>query len=104
MDGATNFEEWVAGTDPNDPDSVFHVVVEAFQDGSNCIMWVHSDVDSVFSNAFIVYRSTNLVDAMAWNVVASNLARNPSGTNTWYDASPPAVPAFYRPGLPTNAP
>jgi len=45
---------------------------------------------------------TNLVD-FEFEEIANGIARDPSGTNLFYDANAPST-AYYRPALPTNAP
>jgi hypothetical protein len=103
-DGATNFEEYVAGTDPNDPDSNFRVVNEVYAANSNLVVWLGGLNSSNFT-PYMMMRSTNLMEANSgWWMVASNLARSVTGTNEWLDTAPPTPRAFYQPVLPTNAP
>lgn len=105
-DGVSNWEEYLAGTNPSDPDSSFRVVREQYfhtPANSNLVVWLGSTNSGNFS-MFTIHRSTNLLSNTYWVPVASNLMRSPTGTNMWYDTNPPAGRAYYRPSLPTNAP
>jgi hypothetical protein len=99
-DGATNYEEYIAGTDPNDPNDVFQVLAIDKLVGSNCIWWM-SGTNSGVTTDFSLLRMTNLVD-LVFEEIANGIARDPSGTNVFYDVSPPEAGAYYRPVLPTN--
>ena len=101
-DGATNYEEYIAGTDPNDPQDVFQVLAIDMLDGSNCIRWM-SGTNSGVTTEFVLSRMTNLVD-FVFEEIANGIARDASGTNLFYDTSPPDAATYYRPALPTNEP
>jgi len=51
-----------------------------------------------------MYRATNLATSPPWELIGSNIARSATGINVWYDSSPPDLPTYYRPSLPTNTP
>ena len=103
-DGASNYQEYVAGTNPNEKNSVFEVIDVQHSGTSNCVTWVGYTNSGNFTT-FSVYRSTDMLSGPAgWMLIASNIQRNASGTNVWYDVAPPGTNAFYRPSLPTNAP
>ncbi|MCE9614684.1 MAG: hypothetical protein K8T26_10440 [Lentisphaerae bacterium] len=101
-DGATTWEEWLAGTDPLDPHSRFQVLTTRHQGGSNIVIWYGTTNTGVFTD-FSMLRTTTLCDRAGWALVATNLVRHPSGTNTWMEPAPPAAPAvYYRPAVPAN--
>ena len=103
-DGATNWEEFISGTSPNDANDVFTVIAIDLLTGSNCIWWIATTNSGVFTD-FLLYRSTNLTPPVVWDLIGSNITRDATGTNLFYDGAPPAgVPTYYRPALPTNAP
>jgi hypothetical protein len=103
-DGATNWEEYIAGTDPTDDQDVFAVIAIDILSGSNCIWWVATTNSGVFSD-FMMFRSTNLTPPVVWDLIGSNITRDASGVTSFYDSVVPTnVPSYYRPSLPTNAP
>ncbi len=105
-DGVTNWEEYLAGTDPTDPDSAFRIVDQRLYTTptrSNMVVWFGTTNSGVYS-PFTMYRATNLMDESYWEPVATDLARDPDGMNIWYDTNPPADRAFYRPSVSTNTP
>ena len=103
-DGATNWEEYLAGTSASDPNDVFKIIVEEYMNGTNCVTWLSSTNSGVFTT-FTLYRATNLIEDV-WTPIASNIVRDASGTNLWYDNNAPDGQAYYYPALPstTNQP
>ena len=100
-DGLLTWEEYVTGTDPTNQASVFAVLNQGYLNASNYIVW-YGTTNSGVTNAFGMYRGTNLI-INTWNLITKSIARNPTGTNTWWDTNAPAsVPVFYRP-MATNA-
>jgi len=74
-DGLSNFQEWMANTDPIDPDSVFKILsVSTDENGAN-ITWT-SDPSRVYN----LERSTEL-NADPFSVIAPDMGGQ-SGTNT----------------------
>jgi len=97
-DGAFTWEEYVAGTVPTNPRSVFALLSQTRSGNVNVIRW-YGTRDSGVTNAFRVYRSSNLVN---WVLITppAGVSRSSSGTNTWSDPAPPAGRTFYRPAIP----
>ena len=96
-DGLPAYAEYLAGTDPTNALSSFRVLSLRCLSSSNCIAW-YGTTNSGVSTPFGMTCSTNLLNASAWHLAAGNLARSPTGTNLWWDESPPANgSAFYRP-------
>ena len=101
-DGASNLEEWIAGTGPSDPHEVFEIVTLDFLNGSNCIQWQYG-TNTEITTPFILWRTTNEM-GLVYEAIASGIPRDPSGFSLYYDTNPPALPALYRTILPTNHP
>ncbi|MDA0322284.1 MAG: hypothetical protein O2923_06150 [Verrucomicrobia bacterium] len=93
-DGQMAWEEYEAGTDPLDRQSVFRIVAQGSAQGSNWITWLGGNTSLP---PFQVYATTNLgLGASGW-VAAGSMSRSPDGTNTWHDTSTPSgVPVFYQ--------
>lgn len=102
-DGATTAEEYYAGTEENDTNSVFRIIAEEFLPGSNRVVWTGTTNSGVMI-PFVMLRATNVLTGAEWRVVDTNLVRSASGTNVWFDMDPPSMPAYYRPAIPTNTP
>lgn len=96
----SNWEEWLASTDPNDSNSVFEIVEHYVTGGTGHVVWVSKSIDPSLP-PFAVLRSTNLTDTGGgWTVVDDSVSRGAGagGTNLWMDTSPPAAaaPVYYR--------
>ena len=96
-DGKVNWEEYVTGTDPTNSNSVFKLLSQEDLGASNYLAW-YCTTNTGVTNPQSVYRSTNLLNEPAWSRVADGLQRAASGTNEWYDVSPPTndIPVFYK--------
>ncbi len=95
--GMKVWEEFYAGTDPNDPHSLFQVVDCAFTPGSNTLTWTAGTNGS--QRPFLILGSTNLLSG--WFPLATNIARSMDGTNRWtHETLSPAY--FYRIAIPTD--
>jgi hypothetical protein len=88
-DGFTNYEEYLAGTDPMDPDSDFVVVtVTPLADGTVQLTW-----PSVPGRVYVVERASGMNEEFV--SVSGDLPANPP-TSTWVDATLQGGNAFYR--------
>lgn len=89
-DGATDWQEYVAGTDPTDANSVFKVVdLQQPGNGETVLRWT-----SVAGKSYAIEKSTDLT-AGFYELVADVLATPP--LNTYTDVNPPgASGVFYR--------
>jgi len=91
-DGYPAWMEYLAGTDPNDPRSLFRIVDQGMADGSNYILWTSFDERGL--PPFVIRRMTNLADPVWQDVGSQPRARQPV-THVWFDpASRPD--AYYR--------
>ncbi|MDP6524193.1 MAG: hypothetical protein QGH15_08215 [Kiritimatiellia bacterium] len=99
-DGALNWEERVAGTLPDDTNSVFEILDVMFLDGSNKVVWFGTTNFGV-TTPFSMYRSTNDLTADEWDLIESNtLPRAADGTNIYWDTTAPdGLPAYYQPTI-----
>ena len=83
-DGVPDDEEFIAGTDPNDPESAF--VVRA--DEGNWISW-----EGKAGRTYSVWRATAV---NRFEEVAEGLAPSFYGRTQWLDPAPPGGSVFYR--------
>ena len=98
-DTLTNWQEWLASTDPTNTLSTFEIIQHYVQNGTGFVVWVSKAVDPTLP-PFAVYRSTNITEtAGGWSLVDGNVSRPVGeGTNVWQDPTPPGagVPVYYR--------
>jgi len=101
-DGLLAWEEYQAGTLPNNSTSVFKVLRLDYRPSSNSVIW-YATTNSGVNTFMSVYRLTN-IRASAWDPYASNITRAATGTNQWWDTNLPAahLPVFYMPVLTTT--
>lgn len=91
-DGAANYHEYVAGTIPTDPLSIFALTQQGFDvSGWPKVWW-----QSVTSRTYAVYRSSSMVTGWGPRAVASNLTGHVSGTTTYTDTGMTNRPLFYK--------
>lgn len=99
-DPKLNWEEYVTGTDPTNELSYFSVVDQGYGSPSNRVVFFGTTDSGVFT-PFSMYRSMDLNFSNMWIMVETNsIARDPTGTNTWWDVNAPSnEPAHYYPAV-----
>ena len=89
-DGASNWQEYVAGTNPNDPASVFQFSpVATFAPSNFTLQW-----PSVVNKHYTVQCASSLGSAN-WTTLATNISGT-GQTMQWTDSNAPAKSRFYR--------
>jgi hypothetical protein len=96
FDGMSNYQEFWAGTDALDGDSIFEFVVIQ-GGGTNKIYWT-GDTSTTNVN-YTLYMATNLTEVTPWSVLDSVVRVAPGMTNIYQHANPPSV-VFYHLGVP----
>ena len=94
-DGMSNYDEAIAGTDPDDPDSLFQFSGIAGPSASTItISW-----PVVAGRTYSIYYSDDPVGpSMMWTLAQSNITASSTGTNTWTDdGSRTRLPAHFSP-------
>jgi len=86
-DGFTNLQEYLAGTDPNEPDSVLFVTIENLPGNTNRITWVGAP-----NRFYRVLRSTQISTGYA--PIATGLVTT-SPENVYLDVVSPTAPTFF---------
>ncbi len=95
-DGMNNWQEWIAGTDPTDPESVLRMLVPS---GVTNGPGVNVSWQSVRGISYFIGRSTDLGAQPAFWVLQTNISGQP-GTTTYTDTSAVGSgPFFYRIGV-----
>jgi len=93
-DGMLTWQEYIAGTDPTNGASYFHVIDLQQTPGSNLVVFYGTTNGA--TTDFRIYRSTNLTTGAGWQLYSTK-PRESDGTNEWWDTAPPAGKVFYRP-------
>ena len=91
-DRATNYEEYVAGTDPHNPDSVFVITGIERQAApfEVTITW-----KSVTGKFYAIYYSDDEMGVgMSWTMAQDMIPASGTGTNTWTDDGTLTAPAL----------
>jgi hypothetical protein len=89
--GMPAWQEFYAGTDPEDPESVFRIIEFGTAGGSNYVVWIGGTNGS--TRPFEVLGCPELTGD--WSVLDGNVSRSPSGTNAWWSAGADSN-QFYR--------
>ncbi len=95
--GFKNWEEYLAGTNPNDPDSHFHVIDVDRSNEESVVSWYGTDSGSDLP--WSMYGTTNLIEG--WTLIESGtIPRDPqgTGTNTWTETSDQPF-RYYQPAV-----
>ncbi|MFC1497087.1 choice-of-anchor Q domain-containing protein [Verrucomicrobiota bacterium] len=114
-DNSQNLDEYIAGTDPGNSNSIFKIIMHSGHDANDFgslvqavtsnaevkIMWLGGT--NGVTNAYQIYRATNLLDGV-WTPITNYPRTNASGTNVWIDlnASNCWPNIFYKITAPTN--
>jgi hypothetical protein len=92
-DGQTAWEEFFAGTDPNDPNSFLHVLNATPSNGTVTVAWQGgssgSDID------FTLQRRASLTEG-DWTDAEVNVPRAQGNIQSWQDETPGGDGAFFR--------
>ncbi|MEK7678322.1 MAG: hypothetical protein AAB676_21030, partial [Verrucomicrobiota bacterium] len=89
LDGHSNWQEFLAGTDPTNPNAVLKVIsVEKGATGGYLVRWLSAD-----RKVYTLQRSTNLIEGFV--AVVINIVATPP-TNSYLDGSNPSPSAYYR--------
>jgi hypothetical protein len=92
-DGMSNWQEWIAGTDPTDPASLLQLLPPVPTPPGVLLSW-----NGEANHFYFVERSTSLAPPLSFSVLATNVP-GLSGTTTFIDTTPAATgAAFYRVG------
>jgi hypothetical protein len=83
-DGMTTWEEYFAGTDPTDTNSVFMIIDHGIIGGSNYVTWLGGTNGSALP--FAIYTCENLMSTN-WELAGGNIQRSASGTNIWWQSN-----------------
>jgi PKD repeat protein len=93
-DGMNNWQEWIAGTDPTNPDSALRMLNPTINSSNIVVRW-----QSVSGRKYFVQRATTLAAQPAFLTIVTNIT-GVSGTDTYTDR-PASIfgPNFYRVGV-----
>jgi hypothetical protein len=93
-DGMNNWQEWRAGTDPTDSQSVLKLQTPSFVGSNVSLRW-----QSVSNRIYFLQRSRNLPPAAQFQLIATNICGK-LDTTTYIDTNLSGLnPAYYRIGV-----
>lgn len=98
-DGAATWEEYAAGTEPDNAASVFVLQALDPQGAGYRLQWYGTTHHGV-TNPFTILRGDTPDSGATWTTVQTGIGRSPDGTNTWDDPAPPSGNTFYRIEIP----
>ncbi len=96
-DGMTNLEEFLAGTDPNDPDSVLEITGIESGDGLTSLRWNSRQTDTVPRRSYRVRAAGSpTIPRTGWSVLQEDIP--PQGAETTFEdvATDTEANRFYR--------
>ncbi len=99
--GVLNRAEYIAGTDPTDPESYLRIIELNVSPGTNTwtteLTW-HGAKGGATNTLWHLYAATNGITTSDWSAVTGGTwSITGTGTNTWtQEAAPPATPYFLR--------
>ncbi len=91
-DGMLTWEEYVAGTHPDNSNSLLRIVGQTFSNGVPRLIWL-SSTEAIAP--YMVQMTTNLVGG-SWSNVAVNVNATAGGTNVLDVSAPASGPGMYR--------
>ena len=94
-DGLLDGQEYVAGTIPNNSNSVVKVLSETVTGGVVNLQWLGAAGANINGRLYVLAGATNLVSTNTWPVL-TNLTLGVSGTNMTTISSPGTTPFFYK--------
>jgi autotransporter-associated beta strand protein len=92
-DGFTTWQEYIAGTNPTDPASIFKITGKSLTPQGTVIRWA-----SESNKLYTLSRTTNLMSGFATVAGASNLPATPP-ENVYTNLAPDGAATFYRVGI-----
>lgn len=91
-DGMLTWQEYVAGTHPDNSNSVLRILAQTFSNGVPRVIWLSS---TEALSPYMIQMSTNLMGG-AWSNVAVNVSASGTGTNVQEVAAPATSSGMYR--------
>ncbi len=79
-DGLSNWQEWLAGTDPTNRQSCFRVTTEPLENGAGLVVRWNSKPGRLYN----VYRCTNLKASPAFSIIQANI-QGQAGVTSYTD-------------------
>jgi hypothetical protein len=90
-DDHTNVDEWVAGTDPTDPDSYFAVINVEMTSSPYTVTITWKSVEGKYYAVY--YSDDEMSDTMTWTLAQDMILASGTGEDTWTDDGTLTSPA-----------